>query len=74
MFLFLRYAYIYLQLCAHYDVKNQVQIRKNRQQSLKISPFVVRYLSIFHFYHLFHIPLYIVSLQFTMIDREKNSG
>ena len=44
MFLFLRYAYIYLQLCAHYDVKNQVQIRKNRQQSLKISPFVVRYL------------------------------
>ena len=35
MFLFLRYAYIYLQLCAHYDAKNQVQIRKNRQQSLK---------------------------------------
>ena len=77
MFLFLRYAAfsnyiiysenIYLQHCTHYDIKNQMQTRKN--SSTVIQDFTgwlhAISLNFFIFYHICHIPLYIVLLQFT---------
>ena len=85
MFLFLRYAAflnyliysenIYLQHCTHYDIKSQMQIRK---KSSTINQDFTGWLSrdiskFFIFYHICYIPLYIVLLQFTIIDAKKKT-